>query len=111
MMIKNRISYTLIILLFISFACARKTTATEELTTEEGYVKGKITTDYESQGCPYLINTSMHGEIVVYAAINLDDKLKQEGKEFLFKYRPIRSPRKGICKTGTYIYIEEFKEK
>ena len=96
--------------LMLIFSCSNK--VTKGVTSEnlkEGYTKGIITSEYAEKGCDFLIKATVKDQELVYSAINLDESLKKNGKEFQFKFRPIRSPRKGDCKTGIYIYIEEFE--
>ena len=76
---------------------------------DDRFVIGKITTEYKKDGCEFLIKSSVKGKDLVYCAINLDESLKLEGKNFQFRFRPIKAPRKGPCRKGIYIFIEEFK--
>ena len=97
---------------FVILSCLNKKIPTDKMTqivVEEGFVVGVITDEYEKEGCKYLIKVKKESKEFIYTAINLDESLKQNGKYFQFKYKPIKSPRRGGCKRGIYIFIKEFQ--
>ena len=95
----------------VIFSCSNKITPTNNTTQtviKEGFIKGEIINEYEKDGCKYLIKAEKDGKELIYAAINLDESLKQNGKQFQFTFIPTKAPRKGNCKRGIYIYIKEY---
>ena len=96
------------------FSCSHKLTDSkknDKKTTviEKGFTEGIITSEYKKYGCNYLIKAKVNDKELIYAAINLDESLKHDGKKFQFTFRPIKAQRKGNCKQGIFIYITEFK--
>jgi len=81
----------------------------KETIVEDGFVIGSITNEYKDKACDYLIKVNDNGKEKIYAAINLSDELKKEGVKFKFKFKPIKAPRKGECKTGIFIYIIKYE--
>ena len=104
------IIFALTIILFVS--CSHKIIKNKETAQpviEQGFTLGTITDEYKKNGCDYLIKTKVNDKEIIYSAINLDESLKQNGKQFQFTFKPIKAQRKGKCKRGIYIFIKEFK--
>jgi len=109
----KKLSFYIILLITFTviFSCSNKITVsnnTIQTVIKEGFINGEITTEYDKDGCKYLIIAEKEGKELIYAAINLDESLKQNGKQFQFTFKPTRAPRKGNCKRGIYIYIIDF---
>ncbi len=110
---KNKwLNYIIVCPLFFVLGCANTTTniiTVKDKPANYEFVVGTITTKYKADGCDFLIEATVKGREMTYAAINLDESLKHDGKQFKFKFHPIRAPRKGLCKKGVLIYIDAFK--
>lgn len=77
--------------------------------TVNDYTEGKITSSFKSAGCNFIIEVNQGKSSSYFDPINLDDKLKVDGKEFWFTYTLSRSAMR--CANAQPIIIEDIKIK
>lgn len=89
---------------------SKKAEPTKEVATQEKiYTEGTVTSDFKEKGCDFLIRVKNDSTSRVFSAINLGEKYKKDGAKISFIYRLSRAPRKGPCRTGVLIYLDEVK--